>query len=413
MIERPPEEIERAAHLGDDERAVQVAPLAAPVTAAEWIRQNLFSSWWNGALTAAAGIAVGYLGFAILRWAFVTADWDVIKANLRLFAIGRFPVDEAWRVWSSTYLVAALAGVSWGAAGVRLRWTPRTTALRSVLVVATLGFLLFLLDGVRIWLLTAAVGSVVGLGVAFGRLGGRRLYRPLVVAWLASFPIVILLLRGFGGVPPQRWGGVVLNVLVAVVGIFVSFPIGVALALGRRSTFPAIRTVCVGVIEFVRGAPLYIWLLFGEFVLPFMLPAGLDLPRIVRAMIVFTLFSSAYVAEIVRGGLQGVHHGQYEAGRALGLSTTRLTVLVILPQALRNTIPALISHFISLFKDTSLLAVIGFIDALRVARIAPQGVFQGDQEQTLLFAALLFWIVAFSMSRWSQRLERRLGVGER
>jgi general L-amino acid transport system permease protein len=281
------------------------------------------------------------------------------------------------------------------------------------LVIASLGFLLFLLEGVRIWVLTAAVGLVLGLGVAFGRLAGRRLYRPLVIAWMAAFPIVILLLRGFGGVPPQRWGGVVLNVLVAVVGIFLSFPIGVALALGRRSTFPAISAVCVGVIEFVRGAPLYIWLLFGEFVLPFMLPAGLSLPRIVRAMFVFTVFSSAYVAEIVRGGLQGVHHGQYEAGRALGLSTIRLTVLVILPQALRNTIPALISHFISLFKDTSLLAVIGFIDALRVARIAPQGVFQGDQEQTLLFAALLFWTVAFSMSRWSQRLERRLGVGER
>jgi general L-amino acid transport system permease protein len=131
-------------------------------------------------------------------------------------------------------------------------------------------------------------------------------------------------------------------------------------------------------------------------------------------MIMFTLFSSAYVAEIVRGGLQGVHHGQYEAARALGLSTTRMMALIILPQALRNTIPAMISHFISLFKDTSLLAIIGFIDVLRVARVASASAeFVGTSKQTLLFAGFIFWIVAFSMSRWSQRLERRLGVGER
>jgi general L-amino acid transport system permease protein len=408
-----PEEIERAAVLSDRERAVEVAPPAPALTAAEWVRANLFSSRWNGALTIAVGLVAGYVGFRLLHWAFVTADWDVVKANLRLYMVGRFPVDELWRVWTCTYLVAALAGLSWGASRARLRWTPRAIALRTVVVLLVLGFLFFLLDGVRIWVLTAVVGAIVGLGVLGGRLLGRRLLRPLALAWLVSFPIVIVVLVGFGGVPPQRWGGFLLNVLVAVVGIFVSFPVGVLLALGRRSTLPAIRTICVGLIEFVRGAPLYIWLLFGLFVLPLLLPPGLQPPIIVRAMIVFTIFSAAYVAEIVRGGLQGVHHGQYEAARALGLSTTRLTALVILPQALRNTIPSLISHFISLFKDTSLLAVIGFIDALRVARVAPQGVFQGDSKQTLLFAALLFWIVAFSMSRWSQRLERRLGVGER
>lgn len=413
MSELLPEDIERAAILSDRERAVEVAPPAPVLTATEWVSANLFSSRWNGALTIAVGLVAGYVGFRLLHWAFVTADWDVVKANLRLYMVGRFPVDELWRVWTCTYLVATLAGLSWGASRARLRWTPRAIALRMIVVLLALAFLVFLLDGLRIWVLTGAVGAIVGLGVFGGRLLGRRLLRPLALAWLVSFPIVIVVLVGFGGVPPQRWGGFLLNVLVAVVGIFVSFPIGVLLALGRRSTLPAIRTISVGLIEFVRGAPLYIWLLFGLFVLPLLLPPGLQPPIIVRAMIVFTIFSSAYVAEIVRGGLQGVHPGQYEAARALGLSTTRLTALVILPQALRNTIPSLISHFISLFKDTSLLAVIGFIDALRVARVAPQGVFQGDSKQTLLFAALLFWIVAFSMSRWSQRLERRLGVGER
>lgn len=412
MSERLPEELGRVA-LADEERAVSVAPAAVPVSAGEWIRVSLFSSGWNGALTIVVGALAGYVGFLLLRWIVISADWTVVRANLRLYMIGRFPIEEAWRVWAAAYLVAALAGLSWGAAAPRVTWTPRRTVLRITIAVAATGLLISLLEGLRIWILTGAVAAVIALGVLSGRLAGRALVRPLIVLWLASFPAIIVLLVAFGGVPPQRWGGFVLNVLVAEVGIFASFPIGVLLALGRRSGLPVIRLFCVGVIEFVRGAPLYIWLLFGVFVLPFLLPSGLRLAQIIRIMFVFTLFSSAYVAEVVRGGLQGVHHGQFEASRALGLSTPRLTALVILPQALRNTIPALIGHFISLFKDTSLLAVVGFIDVLRIGRIAPQGQFQGTAKQSLLFAALLFWIVAFSMSRWSQRLERRLGVGER
>jgi general L-amino acid transport system permease protein len=199
-----------------------------------------------------------------------------------------------------------------------------------------------------------------------------------------------------------------------VVGIFVSFPIGIALALGRRSTLPAVRAVCVGFIELMRGVPLVAWLVFAQFGLELLLPPQLDISNIVKALIMITLFSAAYVAEIVRGGLQGVPSGQYEAARALGLSVTSMMALIVLPQALRSTIPAMISHFISLFKDTSLLAAIEFTDLLAAARRAGQSLlFSGHHKEALLPAALFFFVVAFSMSRWSQRLERRLGVGER
>jgi general L-amino acid transport system permease protein len=276
------------------------------------------------------------------------------------------------------------------------------------------GALLYLVEGLRIWILLGALVAAFATGVTIGRLGQDRLRLPVIVAWVLVFPVVIVFLRVLGGVPPQLWGGFVLNVLLAVVAIFLSFPIGVLLAIGRRSSLPAIRTFSVGSIELIRGVPLVTLLIFGEFVLPLLLPPQMDFARIIRAMAMFTIFSSAYVAEIVRGGLQGVAAGQYEAARALGLSTTRMMALVILPQALRSTIPAMISHFISLFKDTSLIAVLGIAELLAVARRAPTQLrFLGTQKEALLAAALFFWVVAFSMSRWSQRLERRLGVGER
>jgi general L-amino acid transport system permease protein len=393
--------------------AVEVAPPVAPTTPAEWVRRNLFSSPFNGALSVLVLALTGYLAFALLRWLIFTADWEVFRTNLRVYMVGRFPLDEIWRVWASVYLVAALAGLSLGASGTRLAWTPRKVALRVVLAAVGVVALVYLLEGLRIWMLFGAVVAVLSAGVVVGRRTGRRLLRLLVVPWVLAFPAVIVLLRGFGGVPPLRWGGFLLNVLVAFVAIFLSFPVGILLALGRRSTLPVVSKLCVGFIELIRGAPLVTWLIFGQYVLLLFLPQ-MSLDAIIRAMAAMTLFSSAYVAEIVRGGLQGIPAGQYEAARAVGLSTTRMMALIILPQALRATIPAMISHFISLFKDTSLLnAIGGFTDLLGAARRAVGVTFIGHEREALLSAAIMFWLVAFSMSRWSQRLERRLGVGER
>jgi general L-amino acid transport system permease protein len=409
-----PTDLERATLTIEDERPVEVAPSKIPTTPGEWIRQNLFSSVFNGVLTVLSAAVVAFFGFQLLRWIFASADWQVVKANLRIYMMGRIPVEEAWRLWASAYLVALLIGLSWGVSGLRLRWTPRKAAMRAVIAVIVVLIFMYLLEGLRIWILTLAIPAVFAAGVLLGRAGSRRLRGLLIAGWTLVFPAIMVLLRAFDGVPPQVWGGFMLNVLLAVAAIFLSFPVGILLALGRRSTLPVVSKFCVGFIELFRGVPLVTLIISGQFILPLMLPPGMQLSLIVRMILVYTIFSSAYVAEIVRGGLQGVHFGQYDAAKAVGLSTTRMMALIILPQALRSTIPAMISHFISLFKDTSLLAALAITDALRAARRASaQLEFIGDQKEALLAAALLFWVVAFSMSRWSQRLELRLGVGER
>jgi general L-amino acid transport system permease protein len=282
-----------------------------------------------------------------------------------------------------------------------------------VLAVLALGALFYLVKSLLVWLLLAIAVALYAGGVAAGRRLGRRLVRPVLVAWLFAFPVVVLVLS-LGDVGASRWGGMLLNVIVAVAVIALSFPLGILLALGRRSSLPAVSWFCVGFIELIRGVPLLTLLIFGRFVLILLVPPGLTFAQVVRAILMFTLFSSAYVAEIVRGGLQGVPEGQYEAAKALGLSTTRTMALVALPQALRSTIPPMIGHFISVFKDTSLLAALSFSDLLFTARRASQAFeFVGRQAEALLPAAFLFWVIAFSMSRWSQRVETRLGVGER
>jgi general L-amino acid transport system permease protein len=285
------------------------------------------------------------------------------------------------------------------------RPTLRGLYLRAVLGVLAVGALVYLVKSPLVWLLMAITVAVYFGGAAIGHRMGRRLLRPLLVAWLLAFPVVVVLLS-FGDVSTDQWGGLMLNVIVAVAVISLSFPLGILLALGRRSSLPAISWFCVGFIELIRGVPLLTLLIFGRFVLILLMPPGLTFAQIVRAIFMFTLFSSAYVAEIVRGGLQGVPEGQYEAAKALGLSTTRTMILVALPQALRNTIPPMIGHFISVFKDTSLLAALSFSDLLFTARRASQDFeFIGHQAEALLPAAFLFWVIAFSMSRWSQRVE--------
>jgi general L-amino acid transport system permease protein len=407
-----PGDLERTPIPVADEPVVQVAPLRPPLTPGEWIHRNLFSSWFNGVLTVASGALVLFLGFRLVRFVFVSADWSVLKANLRVFIVGRFPQDELWRVWVVAYFLAILIGLSRGILAPPRR-TRRGLILRTLLAVAAIGVLVYLVESPRVWLLLAIGAALYATGVATGRRMGRRIVRPLLVAWLLAFPVVVALLS-FGDVGVDQWGGLMLNVIAAVAVIALSFPLGILLALGRRSSLPVVSWFCVGFIELIRGVPLLTLLIFGRFVLILLLPPGLTLAQLVRAIFMFTLFSSAYVAEIVRGGLQGVPEGQYEAAKALGLSTTRTMALVALPQALRSTIPPMIGHFISVFKDTSLLAALSFSDLLFTARRSSQAFeFVGHQAEALLPAAFLFWVIAFSMSRWSQRVETRLGVGER
>jgi general L-amino acid transport system permease protein len=238
----------------------------------------------------------------------------------------------------------------------------------------------------------------------------------LVLVVFAAIPVAmyfyIVTAVGFDG-----WGGFMLNLFLAVCSIILCYPLGVLLALGRRSGLPLVRLVCTTYIELIRGAPLFVLLLLANVALGFFVPDSLAPATSTRAIVVFTFFTAAYMAEIIRGGLQSVPRGQIEAAKAVGLSPIRQTGYIVLPQALRNVIPAQIGQLISLFKDTTLAGIaMGLFELLQVSgAITSQPEFRGQGliAETLTFAALMFWVVSYTMSRESQRLEKRLGVGVR
>ncbi len=246
--------------------------------------------------------------------------------------------------------------------------------------------------------------------------GGRilRWVAPLVAAVIVG---AIVSAIGFEGYGWEDWGGLHVNLFTAVVGITLGMPFGILLALGRQSKLPVVQTTSVLYIEFVRGVPLISLLLFSKLLLPLFLPIDMERPTaLTLAIVVIMGFSAAYVAEIVRGGLQAVPRGQTEAAQALGLSPGSMQRLIVLPQALRAVIPAMVGQFIALFKDTTLLttvAVLEFLDAAAIANNQPQFLGKGLAPITYLFVAVGFWAFAFTMSKESRRLERRLGVGTR
>ena len=246
--------------------------------------------------------------------------------------------------------------------------------------------------------------------------GGRMLswLLPLVAAVVVAAIVASI---GFDGYGWDDWGGIHVNLFTAVVGITLGMPFGILLALGRQSKLPVVRTASVLYIEFVRGVPLISLLLFSKLLLPLFLPIDMDRPAaLTLAIVVIMGFSAAYVAEIVRGGLQAVPTGQTEAAQALGLSPGAMQRMIVLPQALRAVIPAMVGQFIALFKDTTLLttvAVLEFLDAATIANNQPQFLGKGLAPVTYLFVAVGFWAFSFTMSKESRRLEQRLGVGTR
>jgi len=239
-----------------------------------------------------------------------------------------------------------------------------------------------------------------------------------IVAWLLSFPLSLVLLNGVGGPLPvvearSQWG-FLLNLLGAVVGIGLSLPLGVLLALGRRSKLPAIRLVCTAYIELIRGVPLISLLFMASIMLQLLLPDTIRPDLVIRAMITITIFSSAYMAENVRGGLQAIPKGQVEAAYAVGLNGALTTLLIILPQALRAVIPAIVGQFIALFKDTTLFGFIAILELLSISRSVLGNLeWRGTIFELYVFIGVVFWILCYSMSAVSRRIEKLLGVGER
>jgi general L-amino acid transport system permease protein len=351
----------------------------------------------------------------LLRWVFQTAHWQAVTMNLRLFAVGLYPTGQLWRPGVLLVFIALLFG------GSASRGQGIVRYVAGVLFALLVLLLILPIGQARLFVGLAGLALLVGFGLgrvfqASGLIWG--------VGWLLSLPIVLVMLGGLdrAGLTPvstTQWGGLMLTLLLACIGIVASFPLGLLLALGRQSSLPVIRLFSIAYIELIRGVPLVTVLMMFALLLPLFLPAGLGRPpMLLRAMVGMTLFTAAYVAENVRGGLQAIPRGQYEAATALGLSWVQAMRYIILPQALRAVIPALVGQFISLFKDTSLVTIIGLLELLGIAKSAieqPQWktIPGGVVFEIFAFAALVYFVFTYNMSLASRRLERRLGVGTR
>ncbi len=341
-----------------------------------WLRKNLFSSLLNSILTCVGLYIVYRIVPPALNWALFQADWVgtskeactsdgacwvFVGVRIKQFLFGFYPSSEYWRVVTSFSLVGVL--VAW----LLIESTPKKgiVAAFTIFCYPIIAYFLF-------------------YGGAFG------------------LPVV----------ETYKWGGLMLTLILATIGMFCALPIGIVLALGRRSSMPIAKSFSVIFIEFWRGVPLITVLFMSSVMLPIFMPEDLQIDKLLRALIGIIFFQSAYMAEVVRGGLQAIPKGQYEAAEALGLSYWKSMVFVILPQALKLVIPGIVNTFIALFKDTTLVLIIGLFDLLAVVQAAfADPKWLGFSVEGYVFVASVYWVSCFSMSRYSQHLEKKLHTG--
>ena len=354
------------------------APPASSVGLIGWLRANLFSSWVNSLLTI-VGLYLAWSIFApLIQWGILNADlagtsreactsggacWVFVKVRLDQFMFGFYPSEETWRAMVAGLILA-----------LTIAWLviPKLPAKKWVGVFALVGFPI-----IAFYLLS---GGVFGLPVVETRL----------------------------------WGGLMLTLVLSLVGMVAALPIGIVLALGRRSQMPIVRALCTAFIELWRGVPLITVLFMSSVMLPLFLPEGMNFDKLLRALIGIIMFQSAYMAEVVRGGLQPIPKGQYEAADAMGLTYWQSMRLIVLPQALKLVIPGIVNTFIALFKDTTLVMIIGLLDLLGMIQNAfSDPKWLGYAIEGYVFAALVFWVFCFGMSRYSQALERKLHTGHK
>ena len=354
------------------------APMLAPrppINRMGWIKENLFSSPLNILLTVLVTWLLILAVPAMLDWLFFEADftaetaqecrqaegacWAFIAEKHRLILFGVYPYDEQWRpLLASLVLIAALI-----CSAIRWFWKP--------------------------WLLLLWTAALIAVAV---------------LMWGGVF--------GLSYVENDRWGGLPITLILSTFGIAFAFPLGVLLALGRRSHMPAIKSLCIIYIELIRGVPLISLLFMSSVMLPLFLPEGFSIDKLLRAQIAIILFAAAYIAETVRGGLQAIPKGQYEGADSLGLSYWQQTRLIILPQALKVVIPPLVGIFIALFKDTSLVVIIGIFDLTQAAKAAiADAAWRGFSVEAYVFIAVIYFIFCYAISRYSQGLERHLEKG--
>jgi general L-amino acid transport system permease protein len=401
-----------------------------------WMRRNLFSSWGNGMTTIILIVVVAWMGSRFLNWAVFTAKftaasgqechaagacWALIHEKYRLIFFGTYPYEQQWRPLLAVLVMLAMLISS----ADRRMWNSRLIWIWGIGSFVTF-LLMFGQIGIPLALILFVALGAGGLGIL---LRGGMAPPAEINGWraLTAIGALGLVLRIFGVLPGWSlniapfsyvetglWGGLPVTLILATYGLLFAFPYGVLLALGRRSNLPLIKGLCVGFIELIRGVPLISLLIMASVMLPLFLPQGMSFDKFLRAQVAVILFAGAYIAEIIRGGLQSLPKGQFEAADAMGLNYLQKTTLIILPQALRVVIPPLINTFIGFFKDTSLVLIIGIFDFLNTANQAlvdPN--WAGFPGEVYLFAAFVYFCFCFSMSRYAKYLEVELNKGTR
>lgn len=430
-----------------------VPPSDPPVKvggALAWVRERLFGNVWQGLLTLFGLYLVYSLVWPIIQFGLIDAVWDgtndtcrqghgacwpMIQAKYEQYIYGRYPLEERWRVDIVFYSGLALL-VPLLIPAVPLK-TLNAVALLVLYPIAALilltggafeiggifGNLLGLADPIAAfavdWGIFIAVLSALVIAIGMG-LGVNLIATAIAIAiGLILIGAVVALCGydfGLSSVETPLWGGLLVTLVVAVVGIVASLPLGVLLALGRRSDMPIVKTVCITFIEFWRGVPLITVLFMSSVMFPLFLPDGVTFDKLLRALVGVALFSSAYMAEVVRGGLQAIPKGQFEGADALGLNYSQTMGLIVLPQALKHVIPGIVNSFIALFKDTTLVLIIGLFDLLGIIQLSftdPNWASPVQSHTGYLFAALIFFIFCFGMSQYSYFMERKLHTGHK
>ena len=354
--------------------AEEVKPPLTSVGVIGWIRANLFNTWFNSILTLVTLYVLGKIVPPFIRWAFIDslwfstgeacrgaegACWSVIPANIRFMLFGFFPYELQWRPLVAMVLLVVLLFYSRD----RKHWK-----------------------------------------------------KSLIYTWLAGLAIMGLLMKGgiLGLTPVEstQWGGLPLTLMLSVFGLTAAYPLGVVLALGRQSQMPAVKTLCIIYIEMIRGVPLITLLFMSSIVFPLFLPEGVTVNVILRAQVAIIMFTAAYIAEVVRGGLQGMSKGQYEAAESMGLNYYQTMRLVILPQALKIVIPPTVSQLISALKDTSLVVIIALYDLLKTTQsVLSDPNWMAFSSEAYIFVALIYFLCCYFMSSYSRRLEKELDRG--
>ena len=381
----------------------------------KWIRDNLFNGVFNSILTILLFPAVIYLLYAVIIWGFTKADWIAVSQFPLLYAVGQYPRDQLWRVGFIFSGMILFLGMSWGRWGGLLKSISLTVSI-GLLVTALLPVQHPQLDlSMRLYL-----GSNMVITLAGYFLGKKTRIKDIyIIAGFLIVPIIgIVILAGFENsellpsIPTTLWGGLLVTILLAAGGIVLSFPLGIALAFGRRSSLPVVSAFSTVFIEVIRGVPLVTILFMFSIILALFLPAESRIDRLVRALMAVTVFSAAYSAENVRGGLQSVPLGQIEAAKAIGMSGLQTTIFIVLPQALRAVLPAIVGQFIALFKDTTLVVIIGINDFLGIGRsiINSDPEFVQLRTEVYIFMAVVYWIFSYLMSLASRRIEATLGI---